>query len=112
MVIIVNENTASAAEIFSAAMQDHKRASVIGTSTYGKGTVQSLIYTNFGAIQITTSMNYRPSGSAIQGEGVVPDFNLAEPDAVTRFSSASSINKQLFDAIIADLLNDMTDNNQ
>ena len=92
-------STASAAEIFSAALQDHDRAVIIGESTYGKGTVQSLIYTNFGAIQITTSMNYRPSGSAIQGEGVVPDFNLLNAAEVQRFVNSSEWYEQLYHVI-------------
>ena len=100
MVIVVDSSTASAAEIFSAALQDHDRAVIIGESTYGKGTVQSLIYTNFGAIQITTSMNYRPSGSAIQGEGVVPDFNLLDAAEVQRFVSSSEWYEQLYHVIV------------
>lgn len=79
VLILVNEGTASAAEIFSAAIQDHKSGLVAGGDTYGKGSVQSLIYTQYGAIQITTSLNYRPSGSGIQGEGVRPDIYLTGP---------------------------------
>ena len=104
IVILVNENTASAAEIFAAAMQDHQRATIIGTSSYGKGTVQSLIYTSFGAIQITTSMNYRPSGRAIQGEGVVPNYDVSNKDSLKQFVSESSINKVLYDLIIKEQL--------
>lgn len=104
MVILINENTASAAEIFAAAMQDHERATIIGTSSYGKGTVQSLIYTNFGAIQITTSMNYRPLGTAIQGEGVVPNYDVASKDSLEQFISVSPVNETLYNLIIKQLL--------
>ena len=104
IVILINENTASAAEIFAAAMQDHQRANIIGTTSYGKGSVQSLIYTSFGALQITTSMNYRPSGTAIQGEGVVPNYDVSDADSLTTFISQSSVNEMLYNLIIKEQL--------
>ena len=90
LLILVNEGTASAAEIFSAALQDHESGLVAGTNTYGKGSVQSLIYTQYGAIQITTSLNYRPSGSSIQGEGVRPDIELSNAGSEATNNELSS----------------------
>jgi len=74
MVVLVNNNSASAAEILTAALQDHQRATVIGTRSYGKGSIQSLIYTKQAGIQITTSLYLSPSGRAIHNNGIKPDI--------------------------------------
>ncbi len=95
LVVVVNEGTASAAEIFSAAIQDHKAGLVLGNNTYGKGSIQSLIYTRFGAIQITTSLNYRPSGGSIQGVGIRPDIGLTGDPSMTADTELSPLMQAL-----------------
>jgi carboxyl-terminal processing protease len=86
LVVLVNEQTASSAEIVAAALQDHKRAVVLGTRTYGKGSVQAVVgLKDGGALKVTTAYHYRPSGRTIQkrpGEerwGVDPDDGFVLP---------------------------------
>ncbi|HEX5461411.1 MAG TPA: S41 family peptidase [Steroidobacteraceae bacterium] len=75
IVILVNSGTASAAEIVSAALKDHGRALLIGHKTYGKGTVQTVIPLQYGgAVKLTTSRYFTPSGGSVQGKGIVPDI--------------------------------------
>lgn len=77
LVVLVDAGTASAAEIFAAAMKDHKRGIVIGQTTFGKGSVQTLLsLNNGGAVKLTTSRYYSPNGDAIQGQGVTPHIIL------------------------------------
>ena len=77
MVVLVDAGSASAAEIVAAALQDHKRATVIGTRTYGKGSVQLLIeLSNGGGLKLTTAHFYTPQGHPIQGVGVTPDVRV------------------------------------
>lgn len=82
MVILVNENTASASEILTAALQDNKAGTVIGTKTYGKGVTQTLHQFNDGtAVKITATEYFRPSGKTVHGVGITPDIE-AEGDDV------------------------------
>ncbi len=79
MVILINYGSASASEIVAGALQDHKRAILVGESTYGKGSVQSIIpLKNEGAIRLTVSKYYLPSGKSISRVGVNPDIVIAE----------------------------------
>ncbi len=79
--LIVNENTASAAEIFAAAMQDYDYCEVVGVTTFGKGVVQAVLplEESGGGVKITMSEYFAPSGRSIHGSGVTPDYYL-EPD--------------------------------
>ncbi len=79
MLVLINYGSASAAEIVAGALQDHKRAILIGESTYGKGSVQSIIpLKNDGAIRLTVSKYYLPSGKSISDVGVTPDIVVTE----------------------------------
>jgi carboxyl-terminal processing protease len=77
MVVLVNGGSASASEIVSGALQDHKRAIIMGSPTFGKGSVQSILpLDNITALKLTTARYYTPSGRSIQAEGIVPDVVL------------------------------------
>ena len=75
IVVLVNAGTASASEIVAGALQDHGRAIVMGTTTFGKGSVQTILpLTNEKAIKLTTARYYTPNGKSIQAEGIIPDI--------------------------------------
>ncbi len=77
IVVLINEGSASAAEIVAGALQDHKRAVVVGMRSFGKGSVQTVIpITGMGAIRLTTARYYTPSGRSIQAKGIEPDIEI------------------------------------
>ena len=79
MAVMVNDGSASASEIVAGALQDHNRAMIVGTSTFGKGLVQTVMPLSKGrAIKLTTSRFYTPSGASIQGKGIFPDVLVEE----------------------------------
>jgi carboxyl-terminal processing protease len=108
MVVLVNGASASASEIVAGALQDHKRAAVIGTQTFGKGSVQTIIPLRAdsegpAAIKLTTARYYTPNGRSIQAKGIVPDlvvedtpegnfagFNVREVDLVRHLETPTS----------------------
>jgi carboxyl-terminal processing protease len=84
MVVLVNGGSASASEIVAGALQDHKRATVLGTQTFGKGSVQTILpLGNNTAIKLTTARYYTPSGRSIQAKGITPDIVIEDPTSPT-----------------------------
>ncbi|NOQ96142.1 MAG: PDZ domain-containing protein [Desulfobacterales bacterium] len=78
MIVLVNEGSASASEIVAGALQDNKRALILGTTTFGKGSVQTLFPLSDGSgLRLTTALYYTPSGSSIQASGIEPDIRVA-----------------------------------
>lgn len=91
MVVLVNGGSASASEIVAGALQDHKRAIVMGTKTFGKGSVQTIVpVSNGAALKITTARYYTPDGRSIQAAGIVPDI-VTEDAKVTRNDAAERL---------------------
>ena len=80
MVVLINGASASASEIVAGALQDNRRATILGTRSFGKGSVQSIIpIEGNGALRLTTALYYTPSGNSIQGLGITPDRVVTVP---------------------------------
>ena len=99
MIVIINGGSASASEIVAGALQDHKRAIIIGTKSFGKGSVQTIIpfkkspsNNKKAGIRLTTARYYTPSGKSIQSKGIAPDIIIEqgnfEANQFNRFSEA------------------------
>ncbi len=98
LIVLINYGSASASEIVAGALQDHKRAILLGEATYGKGSVQSIIpLKNRGAIRLTISKYFLPSGKSISNVGVLPDIIVEEKD--NDFKINTSTDNQLDYAI-------------
>jgi carboxyl-terminal processing protease len=77
IVVLINSGSASASEIVAGALQDHRRAIILGTDSFGKGSVQTIIpMPGHGAMRLTTSRYYTPSGRSIQAKGIEPDIEV------------------------------------
>jgi len=87
VIVLINGGSASASEIVAGALQDHRRAIVLGTRSFGKGSVQTIIpLGKYGAMRLTTARYYTPSGRSIQAKGIDPDI-LVEPSRVEKLDS-------------------------
>ena len=96
MVVLVNGGSASASEIVAGALQDHKRATLIGTPTFGKGSVQTILpLGNNTAIKLTTARYYTPSGRSIQAKGITPDIVVEDPTTPTARLREADLEKHL-----------------
>jgi carboxyl-terminal processing protease len=80
VIVLINGGSASASEIVAGALQDHKRATILGTRSFGKGSVQTIIQLGgSGALRLTTALYYTPSNTSIQAKGIQPDIKVAQP---------------------------------
>ena len=79
LVVLINGGSASASEIVAGALQDHRRAIILGTQSFGKGSVQTIIpLSGHGAMRLTTARYYTPSGTSIQAKGIAPDIEVEQ----------------------------------
>ena len=100
MVVLINSASASAAEIVAGALQDHHRATVMGTRSFGKGSVQTVIpLEGHGALRLTTALYYTPSGRSIQGQGISPDVVVAVPKDEQVANAVISFESDLYGAL-------------
>lgn len=91
MIVLINEGSASASEIVAGALQDHERAIIMGSKSFGKGSVQTVLpLSSDRAIKLTTSLYYTPNGRSIQAQGIVPDIEVQEA-LVTRIDRNTAI---------------------
>lgn len=108
MVVLTNGNSASASEIFSGAMQDTGMAELVGTTTYGKGIVQSVIPLDDGsAIKLTVAKYFTPNGNDIHEKGIAPDYEVELPDGRTNavnLDRAEDTQLQKAEEVIAEML--------
>ena len=103
MIVLINSGSASASEIVAGALQDHGRAVIMGTKSFGKGSVQTIMpISGFGALRLTTSLYYTPSGISIQAKGITPDITVEQVRLNTEDSSKFRSEANLRNHIEAD----------
>ena len=117
LIVLVNAGTASASEIVAGALQDHKRAVIMGEQTFGKGSVQTVLPLGNGTgIKLTTARYYTPGGRSIQAKGIEPDILVEDPASVGRDSGIfrlreADLNKHLINDRPSRKKPDMTEDN-
>src|SRR5665648_206076 len=94
LIVLINGGSASASEIVAGALQDHRRATLVGTRSFGKGSVQTIIPlgSGNGALRLTTARYFTPSGRSIQAKGIVPDIEVLQdlPDDIKAKTDTST----------------------
>jgi carboxyl-terminal processing protease len=94
LIVLINGGSASASEIVAGALQDQKRATILGTRSFGKGSVQTIIPlgSDNGALRLTTARYFTPSGRSIQAKGIVPDIEVLQdlPDDIKAKTDTST----------------------
>ncbi|MGB5201919.1 MAG: S41 family peptidase [Sedimenticolaceae bacterium] len=109
IIVLVNGGSASASEIVAGALQDHKRAVIMGQQTFGKGSVQTIVPVNERtAVKLTTARYFTPNGRSIQAEGIVPDIELAN----VRLTAGEESSTRLKEADLARHLSNPEDNGE
>jgi carboxyl-terminal processing protease len=109
LVLLVNEGTASASEIVAGAVQDHRRGVIVGTQTFGKGSVQSIIPLNDGAgLKMTTAHYYTPTGRSIQVTGITPDVTVKARDSVSAVPDPPNSSKSTREADLENHFSEQT----
>ncbi len=102
MIVLVNHGSASASEIVAGALQDHRRAIVVGTSTFGKGLVQTVMPLSKGrAIKLTTSRYFTPSGDSIHDVGITPDLYVEDTPGFPDLSLGGVVNREQDSQLLA-----------
>ena len=101
LAVMVNRLSASASEIFAGAIQDYERGIIIGSQTFGKGTVQTLIPLNRGQLKVTAAKFYRVSGQSTQHQGIIPDIEFPEVYDIERIGESSLDDAMAWDKIDA-----------
>ena len=111
MTVLINGNSASAAEIFAAAMQDYDAATLVGTTSYGKGIVQTILpLTDGTAVKITISRYFTPNGVCIHGEGVTPDIELELKDELKQMVVIPHDQDNQLEVAVSIILNEIYSN--
>lgn len=104
LVVLINEGSASASEIFAGAIQDHKRGKIVGVTSFGKGSVQIVYPLSFGmAVKLTVQKYYTPSGKSLHGKGIQPDVIVKgiEPNEDDRFYLRKMGEKKLLEQLVS-----------